>query len=454
MTDGYRLLITIITILFSQDIINYNFFVYFFIFLIMLLVIYFILDWYLDFGLDNVYELNEDFNLFKPESNSSNGLELPADSDNEDDISISMRDLKYKEPVNTNKKTHLNIIPIKTIIKKDTISDINDLILIASYYESNIASKYIGSFDNNLYRYGDKYYTINLDLVYRIKGPLIKLKKMVGLTEIKNEIIDLVLYYLSNRDDYNNGLKHITLEGGPGCGKTKLAKILSQILSGLNILDSGKIIYAKTTDLIGQYVGQTGPKTQKLINRALGGILFIDEAYGLGETQGLTHNFSSECINVLNQNLSDNKNKFICIIAGYSKELEQGFFSVNPGLKRRFPFRFKINPYTWSELLKIFIQKIYRLGWRLYSEVDLETFFKNNIRYFKYMGGDIDTLIQNIQYSHFRRIICEDGDKRKIITNADIESGFTKFKNARKISDKEKFSKRDFIKRLLKMKEI
>ena len=289
--------------------------------------------------------------------------------------------------------------------------------------------------------------------MYKIKGPLIKLKKMVGLAEIKNEIIDLILYYLMNSNNENNNMLHMTLEGSPGCGKTKLAKIISQLLNKMNILKSDLIVYAKSTDLIGQYVGQTGPKTQKVIDKAMGGILFIDEAYALGDSIGLSHNFSAECINVLNQNLSDNKNKFICIIAGYPEELENMFFSINPGLKRRFPFRFEIKPYTYSELLKIFIQKIYKLKWKLYQDVDLDTFFKNNIKYFKYFGGDIDTLIQNIKYSHSRRIICEHPNKQGIITNADIELAFDKFKNSRKnnITKKSSKKKNNFIKKILSM---
>jgi SpoVK/Ycf46/Vps4 family AAA+-type ATPase len=471
MTQNYRLLITIMVILFGQDVINYNFFVYFFIFLIAFISLYLLLEWYFmcNFAdIDNMEQL-ENFNFFKSmtEKTKTNALKIQEDSDDDEDISISLSDLKYIEPSISNNKNNnddllkppnneTNIISIKNMINKEFITNINDLISIANYYEKNILNiKEENDKENiqNLYLYNKKYYTINLELVYKIRGPLIKLKKMVGLAEIKNEIIDLILYYLMNSNNKNNNMLHMTLEGSPGCGKTKLAKIISQILNGMNILKSDKIVYAKSTDLIGQYVGQTGPKTQKVIDKAMGGILFIDEAYGLGDSNGISHNFSSECINVLNQNLSDNKNKFICIIAGYSEELEDMFFSINPGLKRRFPFRFKIKPYTYSELLKIFIQKIYKLKWKLYKDVDLDTFFKNNIKYFKYFGGDIDTLIQNIKYSHSRRIICEYPDKQGIITNADIEMAFDKFKNSRKDNIKGKSSnkKKDFFKNLLSM---
>ena len=377
-----------------------------------------------------------------------------CDSDDEDDFSVSLNDLKYIDTNSMNdlhnkkeKNDTINIISIKNMINNDSITNINDLILLGNYYEKNILcsvgkieiddavldnSSKTNKLSANLYKYGKDYYTINLVKIYKIRGPLIKLKKMVGLTEIKNEIIDMLLYYLTNFGEKNDNMLHMTLEGSPGCGKTKLAKIISKIMNGMSILDSDKIIYAKSTDLIGEYIGQTGPKTQKIINKALGGILFIDEAYALGSSIGKEHNFSAECTNVLNQNLSDNKNKFICIIAGYKEELEKMFFSTNPGLKRRFPFRFTISGYSHNELLKIFINKIYKLKWKINKDIDLEIFFKDNSHKFKYFGGDIDTFIQNIKYTYSRRVVCLKPKKHIVIENTDIETALAKFNEARK----------------------
>ena len=412
----------------------FDIFLYLVIFFILFAVVYYLYCWYYNIDIydellftDLIMENDIDkFNFFKK-------LSLPEDSDkdSEDDYSISLSDIKYiKEKIEVKDKIDKNIkiIYLKEIIGKDNIENINDLIKIANFYEEKYLNVYT-KFNKKLYQYNDDYFTINLEKVYKIKRPLIKLKKMVGLETIKNDIIDLILHYLITFE-VNNTMLHMTLEGPPGCGKTKLAKIISQLLNKIEILSSDKIVYAKSTDLIAEYVGQTGSKTQKVINSALGGVLFIDEAYAIGNTNGREYNFGAECINVLNQNLSDNKNKFICIIAGYSNELDEMFFSFNPGLKRRFPFKFTITGYTFQELMKIFIQKVYKLGLKIDSDIDVESFFKDNYKEFKFFGGDIDIFLQNIKYANSRRTICNLNEK--FITIEDFNKGFEKFKNSRK----------------------
>jgi stage V sporulation protein K len=286
-----------------------------------------------------------------------------------------------------------------------------------------------------LYKIGEVYFTINLEKVYKMRGHLIKLKKMIGLDNIKNEIIDMVLYYLMEFEKSNNNMLHMTLEGSSGCGKTKLAKIISKLLGAMGILDNDKVVYARRTDMIGQYLGQTGQKTQQVINSALGGVLFIDEAYSLGSSK--KDIYAKECLDILNQNLSDNKKKLVCIIAGYPDELENYFFSSNPGLTRRFPFRFRIQDYSHNELLNIFVNKINKLNWKLDKNTNLEEFFEKNISHFKYFGGDIDTFIQDIKYTHSRRVVCNHPSDFKIITKNDVKISFEKFKNRRKNSGSE-----------------
>ena len=453
----------------------YDIFLYLVIFFVAFLVVFYLCCWYYEFDFYDELLLTElsiqnskdykfdkfdkldkfdSFSLFN-KFNFDKKLTLPEDSDNEtdDNNSISLSDIKYKKEEGKEQKDtidkNINIVHLKNIIEKDYIENINDLITLANYYQDKYPNVYTKYHENkNLYQYNDDYFTINLEKVYKIKNPLIKLKKMVGLSDIKNDITDLILHYLITFQK-NNTMLHMTLEGPPGCGKTKLAKIISQLLNKMEILSSDKIVYAKSTDLIAEYVGQTGIKTQKVINSALGGVLFIDEAYGIGSTKGREHNFGAECINVLNQNLSDNKNKFICIIAGYPDELEEMFFSINPGLKRRFPFKFTIEGYTFIELMKIFIQKVYKLGLKIDSDIDVETFFKDNYKEFKFFGGDIDTFLENIKYANSRRNICN--LDTKIITMEDFNNGLTKIKNSRKENKRKKGKTKKFYNLIKKL---
>ena len=403
---------------------------------------------------------NEEINKLKESDNFLN------DSDDDIDDNITINDIllnKTNSVVNYPK-----IIELKKIINKTEISCIDDFIEINKYFQKikkvnknknlkvlktdvienknlkvlktdvienkNLKVLKTDVIENKLFKYNNKFYTINLEKVEKISGPLIKLKKMVGLTKIKNDIIDLILYYLIyfNSSSKNNEMLHMSLEGSPGCGKTKLAKIISKILTGLGILENDNIVYAKRTDLIGKFLGETGQKTQNMINKANGGVLFIDEAYSLGGNDEKDI-YSKECLDILNQNLSDNKNKFICIIAGYTKELENNFFSANPGLTRRFPFRFIIDTYSALELRDIFIRKIYKLEWKIDNDINkINIFFEKNHEHFKFFGGDIDTLIQDIKYSHSRRIACEHPINYKIINNDDLTKAIEKFINRRK----------------------
>ena len=378
----------------------------------------------------NYYEKNYFINK---QTNTDNTIKDTCENDTTD--TDNDEDLKIMESI----IKRFNI-PDTYTVRIDTIFDTNTNTNTKTKTTKNVLLSSENNISHNekifeLYKIQDTYFTINLEKVFNMKGHLIKLKKMIGLENIKNEIIDMILYYLMEFEKKNNNMLHMTLEGSPGCGKTKLAKIISKLLGAMGILDNDKVVYARRTDMIGQYLGQTGHKTQNVIDSALGGVLFIDEAYSLGNSK--KDIYSKECLDILNQNLSDNKKKLVCIIAGYSEELENYFFSSNPGLTRRFPFRFKINNYTHTELLDIFINKINKLNWKLDINTDLEEFFEKNILHFKYFGGDIDTFIQDIKYSHSRRVVCSHPSEFRIITKADIKSAFDKFKNRRKNNDSE-----------------
>jgi hypothetical protein len=280
-----------------------------------------------------------------------------------------------------------------------------------------------------------KKYSINLGTLYKLQKPLMKLKSLIGLNKVKKDIVDMVLYYMQEFERKNNNMLHTVIEGPPGVGKTELGKILAEIYAGLGIIKSNKFKLVKRTDLIGEYLGHTAIKTQKAIDEADGGVLFIDETYSLGNNDK-RDSYSKECIDTLNQNLSENKNRFICIIAGYSEELDKCFFSVNPGLKRRFPFRFKIEGYDHKELRDIFLKKLQDIRWKINTnKIDhnkLTKFFKDHMNDFTAYGGDIENLLTHCKFMHSRRVAGKHPKLRKQLTIKDIFNGLDRFKQNKK----------------------
>ncbi len=207
-----------------------------------------------------------------------------------------------------------------------------------------------------------------------------------------------------------------------------VAHILAEIYCGLGILPTNNIIVAGKEDFIGKYIGQTEPKTIALLKKALGGVLFIDEAYSLGYagSSGKTDSFSMVIINLLNRFLSEHQGEFICIIAGYKEDIERSFFAVNKGLRRRFPVRFEILDYTPSDLFEMFRRKVCDNGWELTKEAVNIKFFEKNKRHLKFYGGDIENLLSYCKRAHSRRIFGTEA-QRKLLNKKDIKVGLGAF---------------------------
>lgn len=260
-----------------------------------------------------------------------------------------------------------------------------------------------------------------------IMESLYKLRKMIGLKNIKNQIVSQILYYIQKFNEDNQDMLHTCIEGDPGCGKTTLGQLLGEIYCKLGILSTNKFNIAKRSDLIAGYLGQTAIKTQKVLEEARGGVLFIDEAYSLGNQEG-RDSFSKECIDTINRFLTENKNDFVCIIAGYRNSLNECFFSVNAGLERRFPWRYYIEPYTSDELLEIFKNQVYINGYILDNNSINSDFFKANKKYFKHAGGDTETFFNKCKILHSNRVFFLPRRFRKIIINKDILNAFDVFK--------------------------
>ena len=272
-------------------------------------------------------------------------------------------------------------------------------------------------------------YNINLERLHKIKDSLIELNNMVGIHDIKNNIVDQILFYLQDFHLKNSiNYMHTVLYGPPGTGKTEIAKIMGKIFSQLGILKKETFRKVVRSDLIAGYLGQTAIKTTKVIEEALGGVLFIDEAYALGNSEK-RDSFSKECIDTLCEALSNHRDNLMVIIAGYEQELKECFFSYNPGLKSRFPWILKTDKSTPSELREIFIKKIKDIKWEIkdHDNIDIK-FFEKNKDLFPYFGRDMEILLLKTTIAHGRRVLCLDQNEKTIINNTDLEKGFELFK--------------------------
>ena len=222
---------------------------------------------------------------------------------------------------------------------------------------------------------------------------------------------------------------HTVLYGPPGTGKTEVAKILGNIFSHLGILKSNTFKKVTRSDLIAGYLGQTAIKTRDVIKSAIGGVLFIDEAYALGNTEK-RDSFSKECIDTLCEALSDHKHELMVIIAGYEKELTDCFFSYNEGLNSRFTWRYKIDNYSAVDLRKIFekIVRDHQWVWSpLATDAIKDAWFKTHYDYFKYFGRDIEVFFTKTKIAHSRRIFCRPDAEKRILNMKDLECGFELF---------------------------
>jgi len=182
-----------------------------------------------------------------------------------------------------------------------------------------------------------------------------KLDGMVGLAAVKEEIRNLAAYLnLQIKRGESNTFqgKHYVFTGNPGTGKTTVARIMADVFKTLGILQRGQLVEADRSKLVAGYSGQTAIKTNQLIDSAMGGVLFIDEAYTLA--QGDADSFGSEAIDTLLKRLEDDRGKFICIVAGYTKQMHD-FIDSNPGLKSRFTQTIHFDDYNADELTQIFI---------------------------------------------------------------------------------------------------
>ncbi len=200
---------------------------------------------------------------------------------------------------------------------------------------------------------GEEKQAVNQAAVEAVKG---EMDRIVGLQAVKDYVLSLEQNYVIQRLRESRGMKadvptmHMIFTGNPGTGKTTIARLVSRYLKAMGVLTGGQLIEVTRADLVGKYVGHTAPLTQQVIRSAIGGVLFIDEAYAL--YRGADDSFGLEAIDTIVKGMEDNRQNLIVILAGYSKEMAE-FLTANSGLKSRFPNIIEFPDYTAEELLRI-----------------------------------------------------------------------------------------------------
>jgi SpoVK/Ycf46/Vps4 family AAA+-type ATPase len=320
--------------------------------------------------------------------------------------------IKIHKPGNTSPTVTEPKIEIKENINiVAEVNNIDDILKLIDTYKDDPAIQY----------------NINVSALHKIKEPLTALNNMIGMKTLKSNIVDQILFFIQNlhvNKDASGDFMHTVIYGPPGTGKTEVAKLMGSIYSKIGILDKGTFKKVTRSDLIAGYLGQTALKTRDAVKEALGGVLFIDEAYALGNPEK-RDSFSKECIDTLCESLSDNKANLMVIIAGYEKELKDCFFNYNQGLDSRFVWRFKTDDYDAEDLYKIFLKKVKDIGWSIHENSNIKVqWFKKNFDCFAFFGRDMETLLAKTKIAHSKRVFCKGDDEKKKITLADLDKGF------------------------------
>ena len=180
---------------------------------------------------------------------------------------------------------------------------------------------------------------------------------LIGLAPVKARIAEIASLLLVSRVRERLGLAttkptlHMSFTGNPGTGKTTVAKTMAEVLHRLGYIRTSRLITVSRDDLVGEYIGHTAPKTKEVLKRAMGGVLFIDEAYYLYRAEN-ERDYGQEAIEILLQVMEDNRDDLVVILAGYADRMEH-FFSSNPGFRSRMAHHIELPDYSARELVAI-----------------------------------------------------------------------------------------------------
>lgn len=252
----------------------------------------------------------------------------------------------------------------------------------------------------------------------RLPEIMAELEKMIGLDDVKALIKELMAYVnIQQRRERvglinNASVLHMIFKGNPGTGKSTIARLMGKMFKEMGVLSRGHLVEVERADLVGEYIGHTAHKAREQLKKAIGGILFIDEAYSLA--RGGEKDFGREAIDVMVKGMEDHCNDLILILAGYKEEMDF-FLETNPGLRSRFPIQLEFPDYTVLELLAIARLMLQDRQYELTAAagVELEKILRKEVFYGHRYSGNA-RLVRNIIEKAIRRQAVRLVDKNNL----------------------------------------
>lgn len=240
--------------------------------------------------------------------------------------------------------------------------------------------------------------------------------ELVGLAPVKTRIGEIAALLLVDRMRARFGIDavqptlHMCFTGNPGTGKTTVALRMADLLHRLGYLRRGHLVSVTRDDLVGEYVGHTAPKTKEVIKRAMGGVLFIDEAYYLYKV-GNERDYGSEAIEILLQVMENNRDDLVVILAGYADKMDQ-FFSANPGMQSRVAHHITFPDYTAGELAQIAGLMSAAMGYRFSepAEAVFAEYLRRRVEQPWFANArSVRNALERARLRHARRLLAEPG---------------------------------------------